>query len=74
MSTGECILNNMLTESKLGVPAGVHTYLQHVNATDPSSPLEDEMPHMAAFMLAREEHWYYFGSTGRWFCFSLPRN
>ena len=23
-------------------------------------------PHVAAFLLAREEHWYYFGSTG-WF-------
>merc|ERR1712166_436259 len=66
VSTGECILNNMLTESKLGVASGVHTYLQHVNATDPSSPLEDQLPHMAAFMLAREEHWYYFGSTGWW--------
>lgn len=66
VTTGECILNNMLTESKLGVAAGVHTYLQHVNQSDPNSPLESQLPHMAAFLLAREEHWYYFGSTGWW--------
>ena len=48
-------LANMLTEQKLGVAAGVHTYYK--NAT------EDPLPHMAAFMLAQEEHWYYFGST-----------
>jgi hypothetical protein len=29
ISTGERILNNMLTKFKLGVAAGVHTYLQH---------------------------------------------
>ena len=66
VTTGECILNNMLTESKLGVAAGVHTYLQHVNKSDPKSTLESQLPHMAAFMLARQEHWYYFGSTGWW--------
>ena len=66
VTTGECILNNMLTESKLGVAAGVHTYLQHVNQSDPTSPLESQLPHMAAFLLARGEHWYYFGSTGWW--------
>ena len=66
VSTGGCILNNMLKESELGVAAGVHVYLQHVNASDPTSPLEDQLPHMAAFLLAREEHWYYFGSTGWW--------
>ena len=52
--------------SKLGVAAGVHTYLQHVNQSDRASPLEDQLPHMAAFLLARQEHWYYFGSTGWW--------
>eukprot|EP00040_Diaphanoeca_grandis_P007407 m.40818 g.40818 ORF g.40818 m.40818 type:complete len:428 (+) comp18624_c0_seq1:210-1493(+) len=51
-------LPNMLQEAKLGVAAGVHTYYH--NAT------EDPTPHMAAFMLARSEHWYYFGSTGWW--------
>ena len=30
---GQCYLNNMLTESRLGVNAGVHTYLHHVNAS-----------------------------------------
>jgi len=51
-------LPNMLEEAKLGVAAAVHTYYK--NAT------EDPTPHMAAFMLARSEHWYFFGSTGWW--------
>jgi len=66
VTAGWCILDNLLTESKLGVAAGVHTYLQHVNATDPSSPVESQLSHMAVFMLAQEENWYYFGSTGWW--------
>lgn len=66
ITTGECILDNMLAESKLGVAAGVHTYLKRVNASDPNSPIENQLPHMAAFMLAQQEHWYYFGSTGWW--------
>ena len=45
---------------------GVHTYLKHVNATDPTSPVESQLPHIAAFMLAQTENWYYFGSTGWW--------
>jgi len=53
-----CVLTNMLQESKIGIPSGVHTYLK--NNT------ESQLPHMAAFMLARAENWYYFGSTG-WF-------
>lgn len=57
-------LQNMLEESKLGLAAGVHVYYQHTNKTDPSSPLEDPTPHIAAFMLMRQEHWYFFGSTG----------
>jgi hypothetical protein len=61
-STGQ--LENMLTESKLGLAAGVHVYYQHTNTTDPTSPLEDPTPHIAAFMLMRQEHWYFFGSTG----------
>ena len=36
VATGECILGNMLTESSLGVAAGVHTYLKHMNTTDPT--------------------------------------
>ena len=31
-------------------------YYQHVNRTDPSSPVEDPLPHMAAFMLAQVRH------------------
>ena len=46
--------------------AGVHTYLRHVNASDPSTPVETQLPHIAAFMLAQAENWYYFGSTGWW--------
>jgi hypothetical protein len=61
-STGQ--LQNMLEESRLGLSAGVHVYYQHENKSDPGSPLEDPMPHIAAFMLMRQEHWYYFGSTG----------
>ena len=61
-STGQ--LQNMLTESSLGLSAGVHVYYQHANKSDPTSPLEDPTPHIAAFMLMRQEHWYFFGSTG----------
>ena len=53
------------------VAAGVHVYYQQANAschanatTGVTCPLEDVSPHLAAFMLVREEHWYYFGSTG----------
>jgi len=49
-------LGNMLEESSRGIPAGVHTYLH--NAT------EDPTPHLATFMLFRQEHWYSFSSTG----------
>ena len=37
---------------------GVHTYLKHENATDPASPVESQLPHIAAFMLAQTENWY----------------
>ena len=49
-------LPNLLRESALGVPVGVHTYLK--NST------EDPTPHLAAFMIFRQEHWYSFTSTG----------
>jgi len=49
-------LANMLEESLRGVPAGVHTYLK--NST------ENPTAHIAAFLLVRAEHWYFFGSTG----------
>ena len=49
-----------------GAAAGVHVYYQHVNQSDPTSPLEDPTPHVVTFMLFRQEHWYFFGSTG-WF-------
>lgn len=65
-SRGWCILGNMLEEARRGIASGVHTYLRHANATDPASPIESQLPHMAAFMLAREENWYYFGSSGWW--------
>ena len=38
------------------MPVGVHTYLK--NAT------EDPTPHLAAFQIFRQEHWYSFSSTG----------
>lgn len=63
---GWCVLYNLLRESSQGVPAGVHTYLQHVNRSDPLSPVESQLPHIAAFMLARNDNWFYFGSTGWW--------
>lgn len=50
-------LENMLTESKLGLAAGVHVYYQRTNASDPTSPLEDPTPHIAAFMVMRQEFW-----------------
>jgi len=49
-------LPNMLEESSRKVPTNLHTYL---NSRD-----EDPTSHIAAFMLVRQEHWYYFGSTG----------
>jgi hypothetical protein len=49
-------LSNMLEESRLGVPAGVHTYLKN-NTEDPT-------PHLAVFMIFRQQHWYSFSSTG----------
>jgi hypothetical protein len=52
------LLPNMLEESRRGVPVGAHTYFK--NAT------EDPTAHMAAFLLGREDGWYFFGSTG-WF-------
>ena len=61
-STGQ--LANMLQESKLGLGMGVHVYYQHQNKSDPLSPLEDPSPHIAAFMLMRQDYWYFFGSTG----------
>jgi hypothetical protein len=44
------LLNNMLREAELGVPATVHTYYKD-KADAPT-------PHVAAFLLARSEHWY----------------
>jgi hypothetical protein len=61
-ATGQ--LQNMLEESRLGLAAGVHVYYTHLNASDPKSALEDPSPHIAVFMLMRQEYWYYFGSTG----------
>lgn len=49
-------LANMLQESEMGIPAGVHTYLNNMT--------EDPTPHLAVFMLFRQEHWYSFSSTG----------
>lgn len=66
VTRGWCNLDNLLTESKLGVAAGVHTYLHRVNNSDPTSAVESQLPHIAAFMLAQQENWYYFGSTGWW--------
>jgi hypothetical protein len=58
------MLQNMLREGSLGVPGGgVHAYYRH---NDTAGTVEAPLPHVAAFMLARQEHWYYFGSTG-WF-------
>jgi hypothetical protein len=54
-------LPNLLEESSRGVPMGVHTYL---NVDKVTNATEDPTPHVAAFMLFRQEHWYYFGSTG----------
>ena len=38
------------------MPMGVHTYLKSLD--------EDPTPQVAAFLLMRQAHWYYFGSTG----------
>ena len=48
------MMRNMLREGELGVPAGVHTYLRH---NDTAGTVEGALPHIAAFMLARQEHW-----------------
>jgi len=52
------LLANMRQEAKVGVAAAVHTYY---HAAD-----EDPTPHIAGFLLARSEHWYFLGSTGWW--------
>eukprot|EP00729_Bicosta_minor_P018500 gene18500-9830_t len=49
-------LPNLLKESNLGVPIGMHTYLNNMT--------EDPTPHLAAFMIFRQQHWYSFSSTG----------
>ena len=49
-------LPNMLEESKRRVPVNLHTYLK---STD-----EEPSSHVAAFLIFRQEDWYYFGSTG----------
>ena len=43
-------------QARRGVPAVVHSYY---TAAD-----EDPTPHVAGFLLARSEQWYYLGSTG----------
>jgi len=63
VTKGMCVLDNMLKESKIGLPAVTHTYLKHINASDPTSPVESQLTHIAAFMLAQAENWYYLGST-----------
>ena len=60
-SLSKGLLPNMLEEAKHGVGAGVHTYY---HKPLPNGTREDPTSHMAAFLLAREEGWYYFGSTG----------
>lgn len=57
---GSLGLDNMLQEGRLGVPGASHAYYRR----DTEGALEDVTPHVAAFMLARESYWYYFGSTG----------
>ncbi|KAL3923611.1 MAG: hypothetical protein SGPRY_004164, partial [Prymnesium sp.] len=42
-------LENMLRESELAVPVGMHVYYK--------SASEDPTPHIAVFMLLRNEHW-----------------
>ena len=70
-STGQ--LQNLLRESKLGLAAGVHVYYQQENkscvpnataAPPVVCALEDPTPHIAAFLLFRQEFWFFFGSTG----------
>ena len=49
-------------QSLIGLPGvGVHTYYHQ---TSPNATAENPTAHMAAFLLGREEGWYYFGSTG----------
>ena len=55
-------LPNMLQESKLKVPMGVHTYLNVDKAT---KAIEDPRPHIAAFMLMRQDHWCAPAREGR---------
>ncbi|EOD11145.1 hypothetical protein EMIHUDRAFT_452510 [Emiliania huxleyi CCMP1516] len=55
---GAGTLRNMLQESSRGVAATVHTYYKSAD--------EDPLPHVAAFLLARAEGWYFLGSTGWW--------
>ena len=56
-------LQNMLTESNLGLAAGVHVYYQHTNQSDPHSALEDPTPHIAAFMVMRQEFWCFLRTS-----------
>ena len=45
-------------QARRGVPAAVHSYYKVAD--------EDPTPHVAGFLLGREEQWYYLGSTGWW--------
>lgn len=51
-------------------------YYQHTNKSDPMSPLEDPTPHIAAFMVMRQEFWYLFckSSTVRFYSGSSGRS
>ena len=69
METWTCI--STIVDGKVEVsidpnPSPILLSPQNPNAAPQASPVESQLPHMAAFMLAREDNWYYFGSTGWW--------
>ena len=54
----QCYRYQYRCQARRGVPAAVHSYYKVAD--------EDPTPHVAGFLLGREEHWYYLGSTGWW--------
>ena len=50
------LYENLRLEGQQRMAVGAHVYYP--------SAATDVTPHLASFLLFREEHWYYFGSTG----------
>lgn len=56
----DALFDNMVREGSLGVAAAMHAYYH----ADVNGTAEDVTQHIVAFMMVREQGWYYLGSTG----------